>query len=306
MVDIKIGSKRWHTKASEEYIDVEFEYDGKTIRWDIPIVYRRTGIDFSEATSGEIQKYIYDVFEKCNPKNWDSFRGEQKKFWDQRPGASITKSFFDVLISDFSWKSIQSDFPPNPNWARRVQDLKELGYTISTNTGMIDSITGKTCTHLLLVPLPRGGITGYEIWTPELRARIMILLESYDAFEGKRVRPETLLPDHKFPEIRWDESTRRDSLETLRDEEIRDDFQLINNQRNQQKREACRGCFQSGIRPYPLGIKYFYKGDESWPVAVPRKGKTAERGCIGCGWYDLQAWRNALNRVIKESDQKEA
>jgi hypothetical protein len=201
-------------------------------------------------------------------------------------------------VSSFEWKSVESDLPANPNFARRIQDIKELGFTLATDTKMRDRVTGKTCTHVLLLPLPRGGITGYETWSPETRTRIVQVLGSYDAFEGKQTRPEALLPDHKFPEVRWDEATRRASLTELSDESIRADFQLISNQRNQQKREACRTCHQSGKRGFPFGIKYFYEGTDEWPSSVPVRGKAAEEGCRGCGWYDLEQWRQSLNKTV--------
>jgi hypothetical protein len=31
---------------------------------------------------------------------------------------------------------------------------------------------------------------------------------------------------------------------------------------------------------------------------VPKQGKAAEAGCQGCGWYDLQAWRDSLNNSL--------
>ena len=148
----------------------------------------------------------------------------------------------------------------------------------------------------MLVPIKRGGATGYESWSPELRERIVQVLKGYDAFEGKTVRPEGLIPDHKFPEIRWDDSTSRGRLEALTNLQISSDFQLLNNQRNLQKREVCRACYQSGRRGFPLGIKYFYKGNEDWPKDIPARGKAAEEGCVGCGWYDFEKWRIALSR----------
>jgi hypothetical protein len=108
------------------------------------------------------------------------------------------------------------------------------------------------------------------------------------------------LPDHKFPEIRWDDKVRRDDLETLTDEEIIRDFQLINNQRNQQKREACRKCFQTGERAPLFGIEFYSEGSKQWPEGMPPRGKNAEPGCHGCGWYDITAWRAALNKKIAE------
>ena len=68
----------------------------------------------------------------------------------------------------------------------------------------------------------------------------------------------------------------------------------MTNQRNQQKREVCRTCFQTGKRGYPFGIKYYYFGSEDWDPNIPQKGKRAERGCEGCGWYDMAKWRQCL------------
>ncbi|MDR2658404.1 MAG: hypothetical protein LBC27_00225 [Spirochaetaceae bacterium] len=107
------------------------------------------------------------------------------------------------------------------------------------------------------------------------------------------------MPDHKFPEIRWDDETRRGSLEGLSDTEIKNDFQLLTNQRNQQKREICRNCYQTGKRGMIYGIPYFYRGDATWDKDIPQRGKEAEKGCIGCAWYDIEYWRQELIKRLK-------
>jgi hypothetical protein len=148
------------------------------------------------------------------------------------------------------------------------------------------------------LPLARGGVTGYETWSPALKDRIINLHNSVDSYENRKVKKDSLIVDHKFPEIRWNVDTKRDNLELLSDDELKNDFQLLDNQRNQQKREACRNCFQTSIRPSPFGIDYYYEGDRLWPSMVPKQGKAAEAGCQGCGWYDLQAWRDSLNNSL--------
>ena len=296
-----IGSVRFHSKAREAYVSVEFRYpNSQPIRWDVPIAYPRTGVDLSEADENEIEQYINKIHDICDPKLWDKFLQDQRVFWSGKSKSAVTKPFFDVLASSFEWKSVESDFPKNPNWARRIQDLKEMGFTIATNTKMYDARISSNCTHLLLLPIPRGGVTGYETWSAATRSKIVRVLASYDAYEARKVRPESLLPDHKFPEVRWDEATRRDSLDELSDEEIRRDFQLITNQRNQQKREACRNCRLTNVRGYPFGIAYFYSGSKLWPKGVPVQGKEAEQGCVGCGWYDLEKWRMSLNAELEQ------
>ena len=295
---IKIGKRRNHQKASEVYQSVEFRYGDTILNWDIPIEYRRTGTDFTDKTESEVSEYLNDVYEKCAPKNWANWKSEQENFWKSKPRAGTTKEFFDVLMSNFNWHSVESDLPKNPNWARRIQDIKEFGYTLATNTSMYDNRLKQNCTHILLIPLPRGGITGYEIWTKETRNRILNILNNFDEYEAKFTKKEGLLPDHKFPEVRWDQSTKRSDINNLTDQQILNDFQLMTNQRNQQKREVCRSCYQTGKRGVIYGISYYYEGSENWPENVPKNGKEAENGCKGCGWYDIKKWRESINQMI--------
>ena len=111
-------------------------------------------------------------------------------------------------------------------------------------------------------------------------------------------RKEGLLPDHKFPEIRWDSETKRETLTHLTDDDIKRDFQLLSNQRNQQKREVCRTCFQTGMRGTIYGISFFYRGSNTWDTTIPKQSKLAENGCVGCGWYDVNTWRSALLKKL--------
>lgn len=48
-----------------------------------------------------------------------------------------------------------------------------------------------------------------------------------------------------------------------------------------------------------FGIPYYYEGTEDWDPSIPQKGKQAERGCVGCPWYDIAAWRRALKEKLK-------
>jgi hypothetical protein len=297
---IKIhGKPRIHRKASERYLDVTFRYeDGASWEGSIPIEYRRTGVDLSEEL--ELNEYLEQVYDYCHPSKIKEWLSEQDKFWKDKQKKETWELF--EKLKKLQWICISCEYN-NPNWARRNQDLKEMGYTITTKTNQFCPICQKNKrTFLLLVPLPRCGISGYETYSPALRERIIKVLGSYDAYEGKLGKKDSLLPDHKFPEIRWDLETRRDSLENLSNEEIKKDFQLLSNQRNLQKREVCRTCYQIGIRGFPFGIKFYYQGEETWSKNIQKKGKEAEKGCIGCGWYDLEAWRNAINQKLTDSD----
>ena len=294
--NIVVKAIRRHSKASEKYIDVIFLYPDENWEWDgsVPIEYRRTGIDAE--TEEEIAKLLNLTYDTMNPKNIQRWLNEEKKFWDEK-NKKVTRGIFDAL-TDFKWKCVHCEIPDNPNWARRFQDIKELGYTTATNTKMYCEHCKKNTTHILLLPIPRAASTGYETWSPELRKRIIKTLKNYDVYEDRA--SDSLLPDHKFPEIRWGNNTREENPDDMSEDDIKKKFQLLSNQRNQQKREVCRKCYQTGIRGTPYNIKYYYSGDEKWPKDIPKKGKEAEKGCIGCGWYDLEKWKKELNKFIAE------
>jgi len=294
---IKKNEIRYHSKASEKYIDVTFCYEKPPeYKTSIPLEYRRTGTLIEDE---EIDEYLEQVYSEVDPQNWDSWKNEQIQFWDTKPGAGITRAFFEKLSSSLDWCCVSCTLPQNPNWARRIQDIKEFGYTLSTNTKRFCTKCNRNTTQILLIPLKRGGITGYETWSPALRNHIVELLGAFDCFEARATKKESLLPDHKFPEIRWDSETKRESLENIKDEEINSDFQLLTNQRNQQKREVCRRCFQTGERGIIYGIPFFYRGTANWDETIPITGKRAEQGCIGCAWYDINKWRTEIIKRLK-------
>lgn len=294
---IKMMRKREHSKASEAYIDVVFKYPETSEAWEgsVPIEYRRTGVHAKGAE--EMWAVVKEAYEAMNPDKRTSWLNEQREFW-QKSSKVVTQSFFDALEGS-TWKCVRCQLPKNPNWARRVQDIKELGYTLATDTKRFCKRCERNTTQLILLRLPRGTQTGYETLTPSLKDRILEVLGSRDAYEDRQNRH--LLPDHKFPEIRWDESCREENLDTMTDEEIKAKFQLLTNQRNEQKREVCRECFQTNRRGTPFGIRFFYRGNAKWPSSVPKRGKDAEEGCVGCGWYDLCRWRYELNKKLSGS-----
>ena len=122
-----------------------------------------------------------------------------------------------------------------------------------------------------------------------------------DAIEQRERTAHELVIDHRFPMERWGEAEEKNPPH-MSAEEIERKFQLLKKDmagnHNLLKSRACERCLATGKREYPLGIKFYYAGDEDWPVDCPTTGPEAERGCIGCGWYNLDAWREALNRAL--------
>jgi len=291
IVDI---TKKIHSKASEEYIHVKFTYPNSIWEGWIPTEYRRTGVSIKDVE--ELEKHILYVYEQMNPNNFDEWKANQYEFWKTK-NAKTTQPFFDSL-SKGGWQCVECTLPKNPNWARRIQDLKEFGYTLSTDTKRYCPQCASNKTHILLLPIPRGVSdgNGYETWSPKLRKKIISTLFSVDVYEN-RLNAHSL-PDHKFSEIRWDSNTKSINEDTMSIAEIKEKYQLLSNQRNQQKREACRTCYQTNKRGYLFGIKFYYEGTEDWDETIPKRGKEAESGCVGCGWYDLAKWRDELSKKL--------
>ena len=115
---------------------------------------------------------------------------------------------------------------------------------------------------------------------------------------------QTSYSNHKFPEISWDEHTRAENPDTMTDEEIRAKFQLLDNQRNLEKREACRKVFETSNMGTIFGIEFYMNDSSEWPAHIPKVGKDSEEGWKRCPWYDIEAWRKSLNQSIKARKEK--
>lgn len=134
MTQIEEIGIRSHTKASETYVDVIFHYDDVSIETSVPIEYRRTGTSISKDDRKAVETYLSKVYDEVNPIHWKTWKEAQQEFWKDKSKAVVTKEFFDVLSKTFEYTCVSCSMPSNPNFARRIQDLKEMGYTISTKT----------------------------------------------------------------------------------------------------------------------------------------------------------------------------
>lgn len=135
--------------------------------------------------------------------------------------------------------------------------------------------------------------------------RVLLIYNNTDVIENRERADGDLVVDHKFPDIRKC-STDAPYDVNMPEAEIRRMFQLLKKDEggnhNKLKSEACLHCVQTGIRGTPLNIHFWYEGTEHWDDTIPTTGPEAERGCVGCGWYDFTAWREALNRYIDEDE----
>lgn len=264
--NISIGRFIDHAKASESYVEVTFIQENGFI-WDtvVPYVDRRAGLFLeSEEELAAYLKCIKPYFQKSAMENWKKI--ERKKWKASK--ASVTKKFFLALLTF----SPVTKFPANNNPQRRIQAIKDAGYTIAT----ISNYESDSLARILL-PIPKVSEMGYETFTPQFKARVIRLLHGINAYESKATTPKGLIPDHKFSEIRWDKDTKAENSNEMTDEEVIQKFQLLDNQRNQQKREVCRNCFQTGKRGVIYGIPFFYKGGENWDDSFPSVAKKQKR-----------------------------
>lgn len=254
--NIRIENFREHSKASEKYVDVVItQSDGFVWEGAIPYSYRRTGL-FIE-TPQKIAAYLNGLYDSLSKESVDTFIKTETERWDvggEFYGKAITKEFFDKLLN-LKWNSVKYDFPANLNWARRIQNIKDIGYTLATDTCRKVAGRDETGTHILLVPIAKGGVTGYETMSATFKAKVVNALLRTNIYELSSANKHGLIPDHKFPEIRWDEATKAENLDDMTTIEIMNKFQLLNNQRNLQKREICRKCFQTGKRGIIYGVK---------------------------------------------------
>jgi len=159
-----------------------------------------------------------------------------------------------------------------------------------------------------------GKKTKWDRWTGEfqqansassipkkLQKRVLDHYGYEDTIEQRRRQAHELVIDHRIPMERWGENEENNGVEMSVDD-IQKKFQLLkkdsSGNHNLLKSRSCERCIQTGKRGYPMGIKYYYKGNEDWPSDCPTTGREAERGCVGCGWYDFEAWRKGLNSII--------
>ncbi|MCG1024511.1 hypothetical protein [Dehalobacter sp.] len=158
--------------------------------------------------------------------------------------------------------------------------------------------------------------TNWDRWTGEfkesnsaygiskkLQKKILDHYKYEDSIEQRRRTVHELIIDHRFPMQRWGGIENPNKSE-MNEEQIQRKFQLLkkdsSGNHNLLKSRACERCITSGKRGYPMGVKFFYQGTEDWPEGCPNSGIDAEIGCIGCGWYDFDTWRNGLNQKINK------
>lgn len=132
-----------NNKASESYVRTKFiQNDGFEWETVVPYHIRRSGIFYE--TEEQVASYLISI-KKYFTEEWMSqwLVAEEKKW--QASKADVTKQFFFKLLSFRE----ETEFPQNDNPARRIQDIKDAGYTVAS----IPNRKGRTSRILLTSPL---------------------------------------------------------------------------------------------------------------------------------------------------------
>ena len=293
-------------RMPDKFLEVEFRYP-KTQVWRtcLPILEKYQGVNKTESHLEDVVEYIVKCYNILNPKNSTAWNSGEKKYWEEHESADMAKVLFDVLNTETEyhltrWMCRQCTDTSNVNSqaASRIRALKKNhGYHIATKDFMCE-VCGKITTHDMLIRIPREIGNSNERYSipSSLKHRIKELFNYTDAcYNEKHTKgAKNLVIDHKFPSTRWAVGETPNSA-SMKDEEIKQKFQLLTQQTNLQKERYCARCLREGIRGDFFGINWFYEGNSKWEGA----NNSDENGCRGCPWYDLAVWKDEFNKMLK-------
>lgn len=235
--------------------------------------------------------------------------GAQSTSLDQQPVAgTISRKWQRVyeVLRDLEWHcrvcSYDPDLKAQIAGSGGIKGLKSRGYVVDSSTQHCPTCNRRTYGDRLTGEEQQ--VTRAASIPTSLARRILKHYGNLDVIEQRKRSDHELVIDHRFPMLRWNGVEPPHDREMAEDE-IEKRFQLLKKDpmgnHNLLKSRACEACLQTGQRGTPFGIEHFYAGTDIWPDEVPQKGAYAEHGCVGCGWYDFDAWRRSLNSVLDQA-----
>ena len=287
---IQIGETYIHKKLKQRIVKTKFiQDDGYEFTTYVPYIDMNKGINNEDVKS--ISQYLRSI-KKYFTQSWiESWKREQKNLWNtEYSHRDETKPFLFLHLS----LRLENETLGNANYASRLRDLRKIGYTITTIHIKGDGY------YRIMLPLPTHPESKYETVPKNITQTLARLKRCIEAYSGEKMDEDFLLADHKFPESRWDENTPGVNDSDMSETEILRKFQLLDNASNLRKKQMCESCIDSGERPSMYGISFFYKGSQKWDESIPTRGQEAEKGCVGCPWYDIEKWKKELNKQLKK------
>ncbi|MFD1685062.1 hypothetical protein [Halobellus litoreus] len=212
--------------------------------------------------------------------------------WNPSNEGTKRAATFETL-ADCEWHCSACELPSSQP-AKDIQMLRKEGFEFVQNTGQgqgdyrhCENCEDTTFHRKLKYPFPTQKSITRQDMPASFKRRVRDRYDHRDAFDGSS--PSTTLEvDHRVPEVRWEESESFD-YESMSGEEIEEHFQLLSRKHNLLKSRKCEACVESGKHPPFMQIEYYYEGGEEYEEDV---------GCVGCGWYNPQEWRAALQAEL--------
>lgn len=178
-------------------------------------------------------------------------------------------------------KGIQMDVDENGKFDGRKFCKKCNRVTVHRKLKALSLITGTKA---------RSGVPA------ALAKKVKEVYKNEEAVFLRKLSPNQLEVDHKFPQIRWGHDEGKNNL-MMSEADIRNKFILLSRSNNLLKSRYCENCYKSGERGCFPGIKYWNKGKKDWDKSID---KNNEAGCVGCFWYDPYRWRDGLNDIVNK------
>lgn len=215
-----------------------------------------------------------------------------------RRGTDAYRTF--QILSDLEWHCANCELPGSQP-AATIRGLRRKGYDLRTAAIKGGDEPPRYCTrcrrrttHYRLTDLspihaPKAR-TALPSW---LKRRVLDLYDKREALTGRKRHPRELTVDHRVPNIRW-RQPEKEYKRGMSDEELLATFQLLTNEDNLWKSRMCEICKQTGKRQPFFGIHFFYTGTDKYEEEV---------GCVGCGWYNPDEWKRALNKLLSRATE---
>jgi len=276
---------------SDRFIEVTFDYD--TYKWDgvLPLKGKYQGYEISVE---DLEINIEQYYNSLHPDTATEWKTEARKKFLKAPD---TIQVFDALCTG-KWECRKCGPVPKVNSQppARIRDIKKKGFFIATRRQVCKQCNKNAHHDILIMTDINPEILKPEFRKPisqKLSKKIVSLLKRTECVFEKTKTQSELVIDHKFPSQRWDKP-ESDNNDNMLENEIKNKFQLLDNQTNLLKSRECDRCIFENKRGVFMGIKWYYKGNEEWAGS----SFSDEKGCIGCPWYDVKKWKEELLKKI--------